>query len=148
MKNRLIANRYLVALSILVMGLSWSKMSQGAETVPGAYSVQHEECLRQAAGVDDKISQCDDDESKRIDAELNNVYKDIVAHADAEPKAALVKAERAWLSFRDAECKFRSSEEKGGTIEQVLLSRCLLDLTNQRVQALKEYLDLQKKYYR
>ena len=46
--------------------------------------------------------------------------------------ASLVKAQRAWVAFRDAECDRRFEMHKDGTIRTNIASSCLLDLTAAR----------------
>lgn len=52
------------------------------------------------------ILRCGDAEIKFQDARLNKAYKADMADLKDSPaaKAALLKAQRAWIAFRDADC--------------------------------------------
>lgn len=51
---------------------------------------------------------------------------------------ALVKAQRAWVSFRDAECEAAGFQARGGTMEPMLVAGCIAELTDARTKQLKE----------
>lgn len=48
----------------------------------------------------------------------------------------LIAAERAWITFRDAECQYKSTIALGGTGEGYAFVACLYDQTKMRVRAL------------
>jgi uncharacterized protein YecT (DUF1311 family) len=50
------------------------------------------------------MQDCMDDEWKKSDAELNRVYQESLKKLKPEQAALLKKAQRAWLSYRDAQC--------------------------------------------
>lgn len=91
------------------------------------------------------IDTCLGRETAAWDTLLNKSYKIAVASAETMDKrlvsdglyepgaaAALVKAQRAWIAYRDAECDRRYELFKEGTIRTNIASGCLLDLTAQR----------------
>lgn len=101
-----------------------------------------------AAECDDARSQaemqaCAANAYKASDAELNAVYRQIEKRlaGDKDTLKLLVRAQRAWLGFRDAECGFSSSGAEGGSVHPTVVSMCLDDLTRKRVDGLKGYLD-------
>ena len=51
---------------------------------------------------------------------------------------ALVKAQRAWVNFRDAECEAAGFQARGGTMEPMLVAGCIAELTDARTKQLKE----------
>lgn len=55
---------------------------------------------------------------KKVDAELNRVYKKLMAKQDATGAAKLKKSQRAWIVFRDAEMSFGGNEMRGGSAER------------------------------
>ncbi|MGE4322109.1 MAG: lysozyme inhibitor LprI family protein [Sphingobium sp.] len=57
--------------------------------------------------------------------------------------AALLQSQRAWLSYRDAQCRLAGYSMRGGTAEPLTVSTCLEQLTRTRIQQLK---DLQQGY--
>lgn len=88
------------------------------------------------------MNQCAGQDFKAADKELNTVYQQISGRLKDNPdgKKLLVSAQRAWLGFRDAECKFSSSGVTGGSVYPWVYSSCLTGLTKVRVEALKQYL--------
>jgi len=88
------------------------------------------------------MNQCAGQDFKAADKELNTVYQQITGRLKDNPdaKKLLVSAQRAWVGFRDAECKFSASGVTGGSVSPLIYSNCLTSVTNVRVEALKEYL--------
>ncbi|AXJ06069.1 urease-associated protein [Pseudomonas fluorescens] len=88
------------------------------------------------------MNQCAAQENKAADKELNTVYQQITARLKDNPdgKKLLVSAQRAWIGFRDAECKFSASGVKGGSMYPMIHSSCITRVTKDRTEALKQYL--------
>lgn len=88
------------------------------------------------------MNQCAGQDFKAADKELNAVYQQITGRLKDNPdgKKLLVTAQRAWVGFRDAECKFSASGVTGGSVYPLIYSNCLTGVTKVRVEALKEYL--------
>ncbi|MFN4114650.1 MAG: lysozyme inhibitor LprI family protein [Sphingomonadaceae bacterium] len=53
--------------------------------------------------------------------------------------ATLLEAQRAWLAFRDAHCRLDGYSARGGSMEPMLASFCMADLTRARTKMLREY---------
>ncbi|UIK04056.1 lysozyme inhibitor LprI family protein [Neorhizobium galegae] len=51
---------------------------------------------------------------------------------------ALVKAQRAWVAYRDAQCISTGFQAHGGSMVPMLISGCQADLTRKRTAELKE----------
>jgi uncharacterized protein YecT (DUF1311 family) len=51
--------------------------------------------------------------------------------------ASLKDAERAWLSYRDVQCKAASQRYEGGSMRPMIYSQCLTTLTEHRIADLK-----------
>jgi uncharacterized protein YecT (DUF1311 family) len=83
---------------------------------------------------------------KKDDAGLNDVYRRLKEnYADiAKAKTALTKAQRAWVSFRDAECELEAAGEDGGSAQPMIYNQCLSRLTKLRVEQLQTRLDCQE----
>ena len=85
---------------------------------------------------------------ERADKELNAQYRKTrteMASWDADldnnlkgAEAALVKAQRAWIDYRDAQCAAEGFEARGGSMEPMLVSNCLAGLTRQRTKELRQ----------
>ena len=87
---------------------------------------------------------------KRADAALNATYRATMAamkrnDAESDPtirggityQAALLAAQRAWLAFRDAECRSEGYRYRGGTMQPTEVLGCMTTLTRQRIAQLK-----------
>lgn len=97
---------------------------------------------------------CANEEYEAADTELNTVYKQTVAAMrakDAElgdisadyvgAEEALKKAQRAWIGYRDGQCELAGFEARGGSMEPMLVSGCLAQLTTARTEELKALLE-------
>ncbi|WP_210191647.1 MULTISPECIES: lysozyme inhibitor LprI family protein [Rhodomicrobium] len=78
---------------------------------------------------------------KKNDARLNALYNEIKGRlknkADSGP---LVASQRAWLAFRDAECRFSASATAGGSVQPAILASCLDGMTRDRIKTFEAYL--------
>ena len=92
------------------------------------------------------MNQCAGQEFKSTDKELNVVYQQITGRLKDNPdrKKLLVGAQRAWIGFRDTECKFSASGVEGGSVYPLIYSNCLTTVTKARIEALKQYLTCQE----
>jgi uncharacterized protein YecT (DUF1311 family) len=81
---------------------------------------------------------------KKADAELNSVYKQLMAISDKKDKSLLIKTQKDWIKFRDSNCEFVSSEVEGGTIHTSVQIGCLEEMTKARVKDLKVILNRRK----
>lgn len=90
-----------------------------------------------------EMNQCAAQQYKAADKELNDLYKQITARLKDDPKAKqlLVKAQRAWIGFRDAECEFSASGVEGGSVYPLIYTDCVTAQTKARVEAFKTYLE-------
>lgn len=88
------------------------------------------------------MNQCAGQDFKAADKELNTVYQQITARLKDNPdgKKLLISAQRAWIGFRDTECKFSASGVAGGSVYPLIYSNCMTSVTKTRVEALKQYL--------
>lgn len=96
---------------------------------------------------------CADKDFKTADDKLNAVYKKVlarIAESDlAKPydpaswEAALRASQRAWVTFRDADCKdLIAMEWSGGTGTTSAVLGCMIEKTDARTKDLSErYLD-------
>jgi uncharacterized protein YecT (DUF1311 family) len=92
---------------------------------------------------------CADQDFSRADAELNRVYQRAIGAAreadtelerdDPRPKyePTLRAAQRAWVAFRDAQCDYEGMQEaRGGSMEPMVVSGCMEQMTRARIQQL------------
>lgn len=102
-------------------------------------------CLEKAQNQA-QLTECAAAALKAADSDLNALYRrmqDRVKY-DSSTKTLLIDAQRKWLSFRDAECKFTSVRSAGGSINAMEVNSCLADLTRSRVRELQIHLDCSK----
>jgi len=92
------------------------------------------------------MNQCAAQQNAAADKELNALYQQITSRFKGNPdnKKLLVGAQRAWVAFRDAECKFSASGVEGGSVYPLIYSNCTSELTKARVQTFKNYLKCQE----
>ncbi|AZO91301.1 urease-associated protein [Stutzerimonas stutzeri] len=92
------------------------------------------------------MNQCAAQQNAAADKELNALYQQITSRFKGNPdnKKLLVGAQRAWVAFRDAECKFSASGVEGGSVYSLIYSNCTTELTKARVQTFKNYLKCQE----
>lgn len=108
-----------------------------------------------ASNCGDKLNQlamtmCQADVAGRADAEMNGVWKQVYAQmqrSDREETTtdssemgfapALLASQRAWLTYRDAECRIESFEWRGGSMQPFTYSQCMTQVTQARTRQLK-----------
>jgi len=89
---------------------------------------------------------------RAADDELNAVYRKAVAAAETMDRElkdmdeqlvgavdALKRGQRAWIGYRDGQCDLAGFEARGGSMEPMLVSGCLADLTRKRTAELKAF---------
>ena len=84
------------------------------------------------------MNQCSAQDYARSDAELNRVYKRIMAGLDGHSQQLLKAAQRDWITFRDDECKYQNTQNEGGSIYPLVYNGCLTALTKDRIKQLKQ----------
>jgi uncharacterized protein YecT (DUF1311 family) len=91
-----------------------------------------------------EMRKCATDEYQNQDRKLNQAYQKLLSQLEGERKQKLVIAQRAWINFRDKNCSFVSSESSGGTLEPLIYTGCLSELTKKRTEDLNSYVSKQK----
>jgi uncharacterized protein YecT (DUF1311 family) len=97
-----------------------------------------------------EMNVCAAEDYKKADAELNRQWAATVArmraqdkagsvHRDGRPgyHAALLEAQRAWIKFRDLECRVEGYAMRGGSAEPMIVSGCLAEATRARTKQLR-----------
>jgi uncharacterized protein YecT (DUF1311 family) len=84
------------------------------------------------------------------DRRLNQVYQRRIADARADDRrdrrvrgwysqeAALRSSERAWIAFRDAECRYLTQQDVGSRGYNALMRGCLLEQVEERTEELRD----------
>ncbi|MDO9415013.1 lysozyme inhibitor LprI family protein [Pararhizobium sp.] len=135
-----------VLLSALVLlGVAYTAPPASAEDYPPV------DCENAQTQFD--MNYCANEEYLAADKALNAAYKTVMGHMEATDKdlaavsptyagavEALKKAQRAWIAYRDGQCELSGFSARGGSMEPMLVSGCLADLTKKRTQELKDLL--------
>ncbi|WP_157953614.1 lysozyme inhibitor LprI family protein [Zobellella maritima] len=67
---------------------------------------------------------------------LNKAYSQLMAALSGERKDRLKQAQQAWITFRDAHAELVSSAYDGGSIQPLVHTQALINLTEQRTAEL------------
>lgn len=91
------------------------------------------------------MNQCAASGYQAADAELNRVYQQLRRQLDPASQNKLMVAEQKWIEFRDANCAFESDRYAGGSIQPLIHSSCMQQMTQERTAQLQRQLqDLQR----
>lgn len=107
-------------------------------------SYAKEPCEREDSTV--ALNECSkfgfDEADRELNLEYQQVLKDLRTLAKAgddvsKMKAALVKAQRAWVAFRDADCDAVYENYAGGSVRNAVYFHCMEKHIRQRTAALR-----------
>ena len=82
---------------------------------------------------------CAQQEAKAWDASLNEEYAALLKLMKPEAAEDIRKAQRIWLTLRDADCRVPYYFYEGGTIVSILGARCQLDHTGDRALLIRSW---------
>jgi len=85
-----------------------------------------------------EMNVCAGIEYQNADKKLNQQYQKLISTLSANRKQKLIAAQKAWLSYRDANCDYEKSEVEGGTLAPTIYALCMADLTKERTTRLQE----------
>jgi uncharacterized protein YecT (DUF1311 family) len=86
------------------------------------------------------IEGCAEKKILAADAQINSLAKSIFANLNDDPaKKDFIAAQKAWVSFRKADCISQSDKYEGGTLSGVVDAQCQADRSTQRVKDLKAF---------
>jgi uncharacterized protein YecT (DUF1311 family) len=67
------------------------------------------------------------------DVALNDTYRELMRRlVSADMKEALLKSQRAWLTYRETQCAFASGDWEGGSFRRVAIAMCWKGMTEER----------------
>ena len=123
-----------LVLFTLASALTMATLAR-ADDAPNCKDPQDQSSMTQCAGLD----------FEKADKELNALWPKMKADAEASDKDtgkteyadALLASQRAWITFRDAECTWQGFEMHGGSGEPMLVNGCMARLTKQRIKQLQ-----------
>ena len=117
-------------LRAVLVVLVWGLLADAAVAGP-----QADPCKTRANQLE--LTQCSDRQLAKSDAVLNQAYRKLLADLDDEHRALLLKSQRAWVAFRDADCDLDASTALGGSMYGMLAADCRTAMTDTRVKDLK-----------
>jgi uncharacterized protein YecT (DUF1311 family) len=95
-----------------------------------------------------ELNFCAEQDWMDADAELNRVYKAVMAEMKAMDQSlppelqgaatTLRDAQRAWIAFRDTNCNLAGYPMRGGSAEPLLIYGCLRQMTLDRTRQLQD----------
>ena len=107
--------------------------------VTARYTPGYHACLERPEGESTAgMIDCLVEELAIQDTRLNAEYRKSLAALNPRQRAKLQAAERAWMAFRDAECRSYQDED-WGTLSRITANTCMLDMTVERLMALENY---------
>ena len=114
-----------------------------------AFAEEELDCTNAMAQVE--MNQCAWLDFEKADGELNAIYKKARAATREMDKdyegpmkgaeEALIAGQRGWVAYRDGHCELFGREAHGGSMEPMLVSGCMAELTRLRTKELKEFVD-------
>lgn len=105
------------------------------------------DCDNATSTVD--MNTCAKQVQEKTEKELNVVYKKVMESLSrpdteydkpSEAKAALRNAQRAWIKFREADCKAVYIQNQGGTIRTLAHLNCMQSRAEQRIKELNDFI--------
>ena len=129
-----------MSISTLVMLLGVWGALPAAHAKDDLTSPQYAACVDKSGGNTWDMIQCDEVELKQQDDSLNKSYRALSAKLTSQRRKQLVDAQRAWISFRDANCNFYSDPD-GGQAARLAGSSCLLTATAERAREIQSLLE-------
>ena len=120
--------KLLIATSLFMLGLQ-------ASYADSKISQQYTACMNKASSTVSMV-QCTSAETARQDARLNKAYNGLMSKLSKTRKQELQTAQRLWIKYRDANCKFYV-DPNGGSIAQVKGANCVMNETAKRATELE-----------
>jgi uncharacterized protein YecT (DUF1311 family) len=77
---------------------------------------------------------------KKADQTLNKIYPQVLAKLDTEGQEKLKAAQRAWVSYRDAQAELEADQARGGSLAPLLRANSMTTTTEERIKQLREFL--------
>ncbi|MFF2319568.1 lysozyme inhibitor LprI family protein [Agrobacterium sp. NPDC058088] len=123
---------------LLIAGAAIAPLPAMAQAEPNCKEPQTQADMTICAGKDYEKA------DKQLNVDYQKLRKLLVERdkaADADGKGAtdaLVTAQRAWVAYRDANCALAGFQARGGSMEPMLISSCLADMSGKRAEELRQ----------
>lgn len=85
--------------------------------------------------TDREVAACTSEQADLWDKSLNAEYKKALERVTHDSRPLLVKAQRLWVQYRDANCAVQFAQ--GGTVAKYYGEQCILDTTRNRTKELR-----------
>ena len=95
------------------------------------------------------MNMCAYEDWQRADRALNVAWKQVRAHMksvdettrefypeQAAAEDSLLKAQRAWIDYRDGHCETEGAQFTGGSIQPLIINSCMASMTRKRTEEL------------
>jgi uncharacterized protein YecT (DUF1311 family) len=119
-----------------ILGIAVFSLASYSCNAADLYTPQLKICIDKSGGVTVAMIDCINAEAKIQDRQLNANYQSLLALLSEPRKRELLESQRAWLKFRELNCKFYYDPE-GGTMARIAANDCFLNATAQRAAELK-----------
>ena len=120
----------------MLVALTLVSIPQIGATQDIGLSKQFSSCMDKAGGVTMDMLECIDAETKLQDGRLNKAYRAAMSPLSADRKKQLQQAQRAWITYRDANCGFYADPE-GGSMARIIANDCFMSATATRAKELE-----------
>ena len=77
---------------------------------------------------------------KKVDKELNLVYKQVIGKMSEQEKTKIKTAQRKWIKMKESSCTKEAAEYEGGSMYAMIYHDCLAIKTKKRITELKKIL--------
>ncbi|MGE0086197.1 MAG: lysozyme inhibitor LprI family protein [Desulfococcaceae bacterium] len=134
-------SRYFIAVAAL---LCFSQAAFAADDI--GLSKEYSVCMDRANGITENMIECFAAETKKQDARLNKVYKELMNALSPARKNQLKEAQRAWIKFRDANVSYCENPE-GGSIARINSNRYFMSATAARAKELEDFREMERLEY-
>ncbi len=119
-------------LPIVAVVLVGAVSSSARPERPDAKTVKRD-CM-QTAGSQGALNQCAANKARDADRKLNASYRAALCYVPSEERDKFIAAQRAWLAFRDADCRVWGGGD--GSIAPMNYALCVASLSDQRAEEL------------
>jgi uncharacterized protein YecT (DUF1311 family) len=103
-----------------------------------AYSQRKVDCAN--ATTQSEMTLCAQEEFSATDKQLNVLYQKVIAVCDTKERAALIKAQKTWLLYRDQHSEMMRSVNAGGSIATMTAYNAKTLSTQSRIKELQALL--------
>ena len=95
----------------------------------------YQQCLDNSGGVTIAMRECNGREWQAQDRRLNRNYRAVLRYLSRSKQRELKAVQRAWISYRDAKCRFEMGLT-GGSIDVINSGSCMIETTKRRADEL------------